>query len=150
MNRLDFTGRKAAITPVFVIAYGADARPAALLCLGLQKRGPVKLATFLGGKDSNFNIGLIRAGQSWTTSDLRRLLVRATGELGRTAPDAFLFVNQPYTWGGADNPLAALPHQPSPSAAFGAICGRSIRSRKYFRVRFRFSTSVIGTRSGSP
>lgn len=112
-------GRKAGIVPIFVLAFAADARPVALLCLGLQNRGPLKLATFLGGKDSNFNIGLIRAGQVWTAADLRRLLARASADLGRNKPDAFLMVNQPYVWGGSANPMAALPHQPSPSAAFG-------------------------------
>ena len=39
--------------------------------------------------------------------------------LGAGRPDAFVLLNQPWAWNGVDNPLAALPHQPSPSAAFG-------------------------------
>jgi CelD/BcsL family acetyltransferase involved in cellulose biosynthesis len=112
-------GRKAAIAPLFVLASAADGHLTALLCLGLQQCGPIRIATFLGGKDSNFNIGLVRTGHSWTAADLRLLLSRAARNLGRDAPDAFLLVNQPHAWGGAGNPFAALPHQPSPSAAFG-------------------------------
>ncbi|WP_158807642.1 GNAT family N-acetyltransferase [Beijerinckia sp. L45] len=123
-------GRKAGITPFFVLAFGADDRPAALLCLGLQKRGAVRVATFLGGKDSNFNIGLLRPGQSWTAADLRLLLSRAARELGRDAPDAFLLVNQPYVWGATANPFMALPHQASPSAAFGTAL--ATRAEEFF------------------
>ena len=116
---IDTLGRKAGIVPVFVLAFGTDDRPAALLCLGLQRRGTVRVATFLGGKDSNFNLALVRPDQTWTQTDLRCLLARAASELGSDRPDAFLLVNQPHDWGGAPNPFAALPHQPSPSAAFG-------------------------------
>ena len=114
-------GRKAAIVPVFVLAFDRDDRPAALLCLGLHRRGAVRVATFLGGKDSNFNLALVRADQNWAPADLRSLLSRAAREFGSDSPDAFLLVNQPHDWNGVPNPFAALPHQPSPSAAFGTM-----------------------------
>ncbi len=112
-------GRKAGVTPFYVLARGRDQRPNALLCLGLVKRGPLRVAIWLGGKDSNFNMPLVRAGETWTRAETIRLLREAARTAGREKPDAFILDNQPFEWGGRDNPLALLRHQPSPSAAYG-------------------------------
>ncbi len=109
-------GADAGIAPAFVLAWGGDGSVVALLCLGLRRRGPLRVASFLGGKDSNFSLGLFRPGTRWSAGDLRRLLQSAAREIGA---DAFVFANQPFDWNGAANPLAALPHQLSPSAAYG-------------------------------
>ena len=114
----------ARLTPRYVLARGADARPVALLCLGLHRRGPVRIATWLGGKDSNFNLALLAAAAAWTRPELMRLLRAARRGLGRAAPDLFVLQNQPLAWAGAANPLAALPRQPSPSAAYGTALPR--------------------------
>ena len=113
---IDTLGRKADVAPAFVIAWSADGRPLALLALGMHRRGPLRVARFLGGKDSNFSLGLYASGAAWTRADLRLLLRRAAEEMGA---DAFVFANQPFDWHGAVNPLATLPHQLSPSAAYG-------------------------------
>ncbi len=112
----DTLGVGSGIAPAFVLAWDVDGGIAALLCLGLRRRGPLRVATFLGGKDSNFSLGLFRPGTRWAAGDLRRLLRSVASEIGA---DAFVFVNQPFVWNGAENPLAALPHQLSPSAAYG-------------------------------
>ena len=108
----------AGLSPRFVLARAADARPVALLCLGLGKRGSLRVASWLGGKDSNFNMALVAPASSWTTRELTRLLRAAAGELGREAPDLLVLVNQPQTWAGVANPFAMMPHQASPSAAY--------------------------------
>lgn len=112
-------GRKAGMVPFYVLAYGSDGRPVALLCLGLVERGPVRVATWLGGRDSNFALPLVRAGEIWTRAEVERLLREACRAAGRHRPDAFILGNQPFAWGGRANPLALLEHQPSPSAAYG-------------------------------
>ncbi len=113
---IDTLGRKADVVPAFVIAWSADERPLALLALGIHRRGPLRVMGFLGGKDSNFSLGLFASGAAWTRADLRLLLRHAARQVGA---DAFVFANQPFGWNGAANPLAALPHQLSPSAAYG-------------------------------
>ena len=82
-------GRKAGTLPFYVLARGRDGRPAALLCLGIVKRGPLRIATWLGGKDSNFNMPLVRAGEAWTRAETVRLLREASRAAGRARPDAF-------------------------------------------------------------
>lgn len=109
----------ARITPCYLLARTHDGTPAALLCLGLVRRGPFRLAIFLGGKDSNANLALFRQPAEWSPGEVRRLLSAAAGVLGSQAPDAFVFTNVPLMWQGRETPLARLPHHESPSAAYG-------------------------------
>lgn len=113
-------GRKKGVSPAFLLAWGADARPLALLCLGLRRRGPLTIASFGGGKDGNFSFGLFQPTVPWSPRDLRLLLTRAACEIG---VDAYVLTNQPHGWQGSANPLAALPHQPAPSHAYGTALG---------------------------
>ena len=110
---------KAGIVPFFVLARGTDERPLSLLCLGMSKRGPLRIATWLGGSDANFNMPMLHPGISWTPPEVLRLLREAAKACGRDRPDLFNLANQPFEWGGRANAFAHLAHQPSPSAAFG-------------------------------
>jgi CelD/BcsL family acetyltransferase involved in cellulose biosynthesis len=111
-------GKARDITPLFIAAKDAGDRVVALFCLGLEKRGGLTRAIFLGGKESNFNLGLFRSPETFGRADLEMLLRDAAKKLGRAAPDLFVLLNQPYDWGGVGNPCALLPHQASPSYAF--------------------------------
>ena len=115
----DTLGRKAGLAPRFVLARDRDGSPAALLCLGLIRRGPVRVATWLGGKDANFNLPLLRRPSAWTRADIVRLLREAARACEESAPDVFELPNQPLAWSGVDNAFAQLPHSLSPSAAYG-------------------------------
>lgn len=115
MPWIETLGRAARLSPRFVLARAPDGAPRALLCLGLRRWGPFRVAAFLGGRDSNCNIGLFSPDTPWTPADLRRLLSQAGRAMGA---DALLLMNQPFRLAGGLNPLALLPHQPSPSAAF--------------------------------
>lgn len=106
------------IEPMFILGTDAFGRPAILLCLGIERHGPFRIGTFLGGKESNFNLGLCRSDLRFSADDLNRLLRQAAKSLGAAAPHCFLLLNQPETWEGIANPLAALPHQASPSFAY--------------------------------
>ena len=117
---LDTLGRKAGVRPLFVVARDADRVPVALLCLGVTG-GAVKTARWLGGKDANFNMPLVRPGLAWTRKDIAALLRDAARAGGRDSPDLFVLPNQPRAWAGVANPLALLPHQASPSAAHGTV-----------------------------
>ena len=47
-------------TPLIVVARDDVGQPVALLPFARVARGPLRFAVFLGGKDSNFNLGLFR------------------------------------------------------------------------------------------
>lgn len=106
------------IKPFFVVARDAQGRATALLCLGLRHFGWFRIASFVGGKEANFNLGLFRPGVSFRAADLRRLLREAAKAAGTDAPDVFVLKNQPYDWNRMQNPFASLPHRQSPSFAY--------------------------------
>ncbi len=118
-------GRRAELEPRFAVAHDGDGRPCALLCLGLQRRGPLRVATLLGGRDANFHLPLLRRPASWTAAELRRLLREVAAGCDAARPDLFAFANQPLSWAGLANPLALLPHAPSPSSAYGTVLPRT-------------------------
>ena len=108
------TGRARAITPMIVVARDETGRVNAVLPLGRSRRGPVWVAEFLGGADANFKMGLFRQGLDVKSEAIVDLLRRAAR---MTIPrvDVFWLSNQPISWQGVANPMAALPRRPSPS-----------------------------------
>lgn len=117
-------GRERGVTPGVVVARNAAGRPVALLPLGLLKRGPLKLAEFLGGKDANFTLGLFRPGVVWRREDVCALL-RAAATATPGGVDLYALVNQPFAWEGAANPLAVLGGQSAPSGGYKATLASS-------------------------
>ncbi len=111
-------GRGAGITPWLVLARAADGRPRGLLLLGLRRVGPCTVAAWLGGRDANAAMALLVPNAPWSGAEVTRLLREAARGAG-ARPDVFMLTNQPFSWAGHANPLASLPHAPSPSAAFG-------------------------------
>ena len=116
---LETLGAARKVEPLFITAKDEQGRILALLCLGIERHGLLRKAVFLGGKESNFNLGLFRPGAGFAATDVLALLQSAAKALGPEAPDVFLLKNQPFDWEGAPNPLALLPHRPSPSFAYG-------------------------------
>lgn len=115
---LETLGAARKIAPLFVIAKDRQGEVLALLCLGIEQHGPLRCAVFLGGKESNFNLGLFRPGANFAAADLMALLRAAAAKLGTEAPDAFLLKNQPVEWEGVRNCFLLLKHRPSPSFAY--------------------------------
>ena len=115
---LETLGAARKIAPFFIVARDTQDRATALLCLGLRRSGWFRIATFLGGKESNFNLGLFRPGVNFRAADLRALLHDTAKALGPDAPDAFILENQPFELNEVPNPFALLPHRPSPSFAY--------------------------------
>jgi CelD/BcsL family acetyltransferase involved in cellulose biosynthesis len=106
-------------TPLIVVARDDIGQPVALLPFARTARGPLRFAVFLGGKDSNFNLGLFRSGGAWSRDDVAALL-GAAAVLATPRLDAFLLMNQPSSWRGIANPLADGETQPSPSFAYAS------------------------------
>jgi CelD/BcsL family acetyltransferase involved in cellulose biosynthesis len=117
---LETEGAPLGVTPMIVVAYDDRQRATALLPFGIRKAGPVRVASFLGGRHSNYNMGLFAPGWVWSANDVEDLLRRAAAALpGRL--DVYALVNQPQAWNGAANPLALLDRQPSPSSCHRAV-----------------------------
>ena len=116
---IETIGRASGICPLIVVAHGANDVPVALFPFGIVQHGGVRLVNFLGGRDSNSNLGLIRPGTRLDRSDLVALL-HAAARKARLQPDAFVLSNQPASWEGVANPFALLAHQRSPSECHSA------------------------------
>ncbi|MGI3903890.1 MAG: GNAT family N-acetyltransferase [Janthinobacterium lividum] len=116
---VETVGTSLNIAPFIVVVRDEAGRAVALLPLGVQRQGSLRMASFLGAKDSNFNMGLFRPGVEWSPESLRELLRRAASA-SDTPIDLFAFRNQPRGWQGHANPLLALAGQPSPSFAYKA------------------------------
>jgi CelD/BcsL family acetyltransferase involved in cellulose biosynthesis len=111
---LETFGRELGIKPMLIVAHDAHESPVALLPFGIRRHGPVQVAQFLGGTDSNANLGLFRPDFHFGATDIRSLL-HAAAARSKPRPDVFLLVNQPEAWEGDANPLDIFPHQMSAS-----------------------------------
>ncbi|MFD1701788.1 GNAT family N-acetyltransferase [Methylopila henanensis] len=118
-------GKLEGVAPLIVVARDADARPTALLPLGVKRRFGLQVASFLGGTHVNYNMPVFRAGRLglFTPAETRRLM-RLAAEKGGV--DVFALANQPRSWRGQPNPLTALPDQPSPDFAYSGRLAPSI------------------------
>ncbi|MCW5693112.1 MAG: GNAT family N-acetyltransferase [Pseudolabrys sp.] len=126
------------VSPFIVTGFDADDRPLFLLPFG-RRRGAagLRVVEFLGGKHSNFNMGLWRADflGALTVSDLEAVRDRL-----RSEADVVVLNNQPLAWAGRDNPFALLPHQASPSFGFAGPLTAD------FETLFNERTSAVGRR----
>ena len=111
---IETIGRACGAEPMLVVAYGRDRAPVACFPFGVIGHERIRIAGFLGGRDSNANIGLFRPGAAFSRSDLESVF-RAAALKTEKRPDAFVLSNQPMVWEGHANPLLVFPHQPSPS-----------------------------------
>jgi CelD/BcsL family acetyltransferase involved in cellulose biosynthesis len=112
-------GEKTGVAPLIVVARDEAGEVTALLPLGVFRRGAFRVATLLGGRLANYQMGLFRDDVEWPREAVEDLL-RAIAAEARPRIDLFTFSCQPLTWRGAVNPLAAFPRQPSPSDAFAS------------------------------
>jgi CelD/BcsL family acetyltransferase involved in cellulose biosynthesis len=116
---LDTLGERRGFSALISVARDAAGRPVALLPLGLARRGPFQVALFLGDRQSNFNLPLVRPGVVFDRAACEALLLETARKAPRR-PDVFLLLNQPLAWNGAANPLASLPRRESPSFGHAA------------------------------
>jgi len=116
-------GAKEGVEPLFAVASSADGEPLALLPLGKFPRGPFSVAGYLAGKHANYNFGIWRMGRAFTRDFVSQIFEAITAAEPELA--AIELHNQPYSWHGAENPLLAFPHQPSPSRGYRLKLGES-------------------------
>jgi CelD/BcsL family acetyltransferase involved in cellulose biosynthesis len=98
--------------PFIVTAHDANGRPLLLLPLAIRLRRGVRVASFMGGKHANFNMGLWEAdfAREATAADLAALL---SGLRAKAAADVLALTQQPRHWQDFLNPFAMLPGQRS-------------------------------------
>jgi len=138
----DTLGQAKGLRPMIVVTRDAAGEALALLPLATRRVAGIRVAEFLGGRESNFNVALVRPG---ARIDFRRVLLAAA----RCLPaglDLFCLRNQPRLLEGVENPLAALAASPSPSFAYGASLPADLdglersssgRARKKLRSKVR-------------
>jgi CelD/BcsL family acetyltransferase involved in cellulose biosynthesis len=68
---LDTLGERRGFSALISVARDASGRPVALLPLGLARRGPFNVALFLGDRQSNFNLPLVRPDVHFDRARLR-------------------------------------------------------------------------------
>jgi CelD/BcsL family acetyltransferase involved in cellulose biosynthesis len=105
-------GKHDDLRPFVVIAYDRERRPLLLLPLALSHAYGLRIACFMGGKHTTFNMALWDrdfATQA-TRSDLDAL-ISAIREGSTT--DVLAFNRQPLTWDEQPNPMALLPRHAS-------------------------------------
>jgi CelD/BcsL family acetyltransferase involved in cellulose biosynthesis len=112
---LETLGRAAGVTPFFIVARDGSGAPTAFLPLALCRYGPWRVAQFLGGKHSNYNLGLFRSDALFDAEDLRLLLLAAAAH-GRK-PHLYFLTSLPLRFNNAINPLAQLPNRPAADSA---------------------------------
>jgi CelD/BcsL family acetyltransferase involved in cellulose biosynthesis len=115
----DTIGRTEGVKPFIVVARDEARRPSAILPLCIERRAGLKIALFLGGRDSNFNLPIIAPGAGFDAEHMRALL-REAARASDDQPDLLYLRNQPRRFERFDNPLALPEARPSASFAYGA------------------------------
>lgn len=134
----DNVGRTEGVELALAIARRADGRAVALLPLGVSRRFGLRVASYLGGTHVNYNLPVFArdAVEAFTPAEASRLL-REIAAAARI--DLFALSNQPEIWRGAPNPLAGLPHQPSPDFAYSGKLEASVEAhlKRYVSAKTR-------------
>lgn len=111
-------GARTGVTPFLVVGRDDTGAPAFLWPLGRSGAGPLTVVRFLGGKHANFNLALWRRDVAAAMdAPALRAVIAAIAAAGPRV-DLLQLFNQPESWEGLPNPLAALPHQASPSFGY--------------------------------
>lgn len=116
-------GEKEDVTPLILVAYDTSGAPLCLLPFGKFAIGPFPVARYLAGKHANYNFGLWKRSYRFS----REVIAEILEALSAAEPElvALELHNQPYSWHGAQNPLLAYAHQPSPSTGYRVKLGES-------------------------
>ena len=112
-------GNSEGIEPLIVVATDAFSMPLFVLPLARRRKGSITIAGFFGGRHTNLNAGIWRRDMAAaiSTETLRAILTRVAASCGI---DVIKLVSQPAHIDGVANPLALLPHQPTPDDVYSA------------------------------
>lgn len=115
-------GASLGVEPMLVAGSDQRGRVVAILPFGVHRRAGLTIASFLGGKHANLNLGLFdrTVMGRMRRVDVELLLRQAAGLRG---VDVFKLEQQPLTFAGVANPMALLPRQPSSSSCWRTTLG---------------------------
>jgi CelD/BcsL family acetyltransferase involved in cellulose biosynthesis len=104
-------GARENATPLIAIAYDGERRPLLLMPLALTREHGVRIARFMGGKHTTFNMALWDKdfAREATGADLTELL---SALRAHDVADVLALTQQPRHWHDILNPLVTLPKQP--------------------------------------
>ena len=104
-------GARENLRPFIAIAWGTDGRPLMLLPLGVRTENGVRIAHYLGGKHTSFNMPLWQRdfARNAVLDDVKLLL--AGIQTHSEQIDVMNLLRQPGEWEGVINPLTLLPRQ---------------------------------------
>lgn len=102
----------------YAILRDAEGALCALLPLVISRRRGARFAELIGGKHANYHMGLYAPNFAarFDAALAQQMLAEIGAAIGGL--DALVFVNQPTSWQGVDNPAALLASGPSPSRAY--------------------------------
>ena len=133
---------------LIVVACDGEHRPLVLLPLTLRRQFGLRIASFMGGKHSTFNMPLWDTdfARDATASDIDTLLARWRE---RGDADLLVLTQQPLRWRDQANPFALLPQQPSVNACpvLEMAPGAQLLSNS-FRRRLRGKERKLQTLAG--
>jgi CelD/BcsL family acetyltransferase involved in cellulose biosynthesis len=97
--------------PLIAIAYDSERRPLGLMPLTVRREHGVRVARFMGGKHTTFNMALWDRdfAREATAADLAELLSALRAQ---DVADVLVLTQQPRHWHDILNPFATLPKQP--------------------------------------
>jgi CelD/BcsL family acetyltransferase involved in cellulose biosynthesis len=130
---LDTLGERRGFCAMIGVARDGAGRPVALLPLGLARRGPFRVALFLGDRQSNFNLPLLHPDVHFDRAACEALL-KETARKAPQRPDLFLLLNQPVAWAGSVNPFALLPRRESPSFGYATRLSNDVHAFAAARI----------------
>jgi len=104
-------GAREGATPLIVIAHDGERRPLVLMPLTLTRQHGMRIARFMGGKHTTFNMAL------WDRDFAREAAAADLAELlsalrAQDVADVLVLTQQPRHWHDILNPFATLPKQP--------------------------------------
>ena len=104
-------GAREGAAPLIAIAYDAERRPLMLMPLARTREHGVRIARFMGGKHTTFNMALWDRdfAREVTSADLAELLSALRGQ---NIADVLVLTQQPRHWHDILNPFATLSKQP--------------------------------------
>ncbi|CAL77979.1 conserved hypothetical protein; putative Acyl-CoA N-acyltransferase related protein [Bradyrhizobium sp. ORS 278] len=98
--------------PFIVVARDPEQRPLLLLPLTLRRTFGIRIASFMGGKHTTFNMPLMDR-EFAARADHRDLEALLAGLRDHGGIDVLALSQQPKHWRDLANPMAQWPHQPS-------------------------------------
>ncbi len=121
------TGCKLGVKPMIVVARDENGRVSALFPFGRRRVAGLWIGAFLGGKEVNYNMPLVR-NDLRVNSDAVAMTLRTLAKRPGSRIDAFALKNQPLSWRGEANVMAGKSNASSPSQGHKSALNGSYES----------------------